>query len=284
MKKVIFIGNRNGVLKEIRRFKELELIHVFIPENSYLEKDINKLNVSYNLFTPSEKEAVFKKISLMNFDILISNGCPLILPISALKKTHQLFINVHPSYLPYLRGKNPVNGVFLTRSKFTGVTIHYMNDKADEGNIIYQTKVPVTEDLDLGILYSLLFNLLEPLVFIEGMKKIIKANFNFKGTKQPSNGSSYKRSVEDMRIYFKEMLIEEIITRIKAFGIKSQGVEAQIGDTKYKIYSAEKILNKYILKNYENVKAGKILLRYENKMLIKCKDGILKITSFLPLI
>jgi methionyl-tRNA formyltransferase len=51
--------------------------------------------------------------------------------------------NLHGSFLPYYRGRCPVNWVILKGEKKTGVTLHYMIDKPDAGDIVGQKAVVI---------------------------------------------------------------------------------------------------------------------------------------------
>lgn len=54
-------------------------------------------------------------------------------------------VNVHPSLLPKYRGPNPYMQTILHGEQHSGLTIHLMNDKYDEGAILKQEKVPILE-------------------------------------------------------------------------------------------------------------------------------------------
>ena len=60
-------------------------------------------------------------------------------------------INTHPALLPKYGGKGMYgmrvhNAVIEAGEKESGVTVHYVNNKYDEGNIISQTKVVIEPD------------------------------------------------------------------------------------------------------------------------------------------
>ena len=55
-------------------------------------------------------------------------------------------LNLHGSLLPKYRGRVPVNWVLVQGESETGVTLHYMEEKADRGDIVAQRRVPVTEE------------------------------------------------------------------------------------------------------------------------------------------
>ena len=52
-------------------------------------------------------------------------------------------INIHPSLLPKYKGLNTHEKVIKNKDKFTGCTVHYVNDKLDSGKIILQKKVKI---------------------------------------------------------------------------------------------------------------------------------------------
>ena len=51
--------------------------------------------------------------------------------------------NLHGSFLPYYRGRCPVNWVIIKGEEKTGVTLHYMIDKPDAGDIVCQKTVAI---------------------------------------------------------------------------------------------------------------------------------------------
>jgi len=62
-------------------------------------------------------------------------------------------INLHPSLLPKYRGAAPIPHAILNGDKETGVSIIYLTDEMDAGDIVWQEKVPIEADdtaLSLG--------------------------------------------------------------------------------------------------------------------------------------
>lgn len=59
------------------------------------------------------KRQFFAVLRTLDWDLLISNGCPYILPASEFQKEGRVLVNIHPSLVPDLRGKSPINGALL---------------------------------------------------------------------------------------------------------------------------------------------------------------------------
>jgi UDP-4-amino-4-deoxy-L-arabinose formyltransferase/UDP-glucuronic acid dehydrogenase (UDP-4-keto-hexauronic acid decarboxylating) len=54
-------------------------------------------------------------------------------------------LNLHGSLLPKYRGRCPINWVLVNGEAETGVTLHYMTPRADDGDIVCQEKIPISD-------------------------------------------------------------------------------------------------------------------------------------------
>jgi len=61
-------------------------------------------------------------------------------------------INIHPSLLPKYRGAAPIQRAIMADEKFTGLTVFFMDEKIDHGNIVYKKEIPIEESDDYGTL------------------------------------------------------------------------------------------------------------------------------------
>ena len=62
-------------------------------------------------------------------------------------------LNLHGSLLPRYRGRAPVNWVLVNGETETGVTLHYMVERADAGDIVAQKRVAIASDDTALMLY-----------------------------------------------------------------------------------------------------------------------------------
>ena len=63
--------------------------------------------------------------------------------INIKKSNYKKAFNIHPSLLPAFKGKDPIKDAINSRAKYTGVTIHKLTKKFDEGKIYKQYKVKI---------------------------------------------------------------------------------------------------------------------------------------------
>ena len=101
------------------------------------------------------KQISFSKINSKQSIKFLRNISPeLIVSISAPQKFGEEILNlpkygclnVHGSLIPDFRGLQPSFWVLLKDEKYTGSTLHYMNEEIDGGKIIYQHKFKINEN------------------------------------------------------------------------------------------------------------------------------------------
>jgi len=67
--------------------------------------------------------------------------------------------NIHASLLPNYRGAAPINFAIINGEKKTGITSFFINEKIDEGNILLQEEIDITNKDDAGSLHDKLMTL-----------------------------------------------------------------------------------------------------------------------------
>jgi len=263
MNKFIFVGNRKFVLEEMLKLN-LDT-DILVINNTHLEKD--KIIKDFKHKIISTKEDLIDYINNNDFDVLISNGCPFILPIKNLKK--KIYTNIHPSYLPDLKGIDPCLGSILF-SRDGGATCHIMDDTIDGGPIISRIKIPFSKDLDVSLMYQLSF-VAEKMAFHDAFKVNFKAQTN----QEDGKWIYYSRKPEDKIINFQEDP-EKIVQRIKTFNNKSQGCLFYSKGMEFKVYESSLISNKFVLNLSKGHEDLQVLFAYEDTVIFKRKDKVIK--------
>ncbi|OXS78503.1 methionyl-tRNA formyltransferase [Domibacillus enclensis] len=87
-------------------------------------------------------------------DLLVTAAYGQLLPNDLLEAPKFGCINVHASLLPELRGGAPIHYSILQGKKETGITIMYMAEKLDAGDIISQAAVTIEEEDNTGTLHD----------------------------------------------------------------------------------------------------------------------------------
>ncbi|WP_409305371.1 methionyl-tRNA formyltransferase [Peribacillus sp. SCS-155] len=94
------------------------------------------------------------KIIALNADLIVTAAFGQILPNELLEAPRYGCINVHASLLPELRGGAPIHYSILQGKEKTGITIMYMVEKLDAGDILTKAEVPIEETDNVGTLHD----------------------------------------------------------------------------------------------------------------------------------
>jgi len=271
-RRVIFAGNRFFVLKEMLDVG-MNIQKILAVQGSHLAKELITRNIEH-IAIASKKEFV-EYLDALEFNDFVANGCPYILPPTHLAREGKRFINIHPSYLPDLRGADPVPGALLF-GRDSGATCHLMDAGVDTGPIISQVCIPYSQDLDASLLYQLSFTA-EREVFHRALER----DFLPVKTQETKNDLLYyTKKPDDLQIDFTQSA-EAIIRRIRAFGNPSQGAFFTIGDAVFKVYDAEIVTNPYLLAKIQDYEDNTVVMAYEKTLLIKKGSGYLKLKNII---
>jgi len=237
-------------------------VEVLIIQDSHLHRESFSSDIPHTVIT--SKTQLLEKLDSISFDILICNGCPFILPLSKMKRLK--YVNIHPSYLPDLRGIDPVLGAILFK-RDAGATCHIMTDEIDAGDIISRVKIPYSNDLDVSLLYQLSF-IAEKKVFINSFEKDFTPTCK---QEKSDNLINYSRQLEDRIITFRESN-DYLVAKIRAFNNKSQGCSFIYRNHEFKVYGIEIMYNDFLEEYSLAYEDLKIIFSYEESIIIK-KDG-----------
>ncbi len=157
MKKIVIFASGSGTNAEniVLYFNKIEVAKViYIFSNNVNAKVIERakmLNIPTEIFSKEEfnGDKVLQKLNSIQPDLIILAGFLLKFPQNCVAAFSNKIINIHPALLPKYGGKG-MYGMIVHRAVVennepeTGITIHYVNENYDEGNIIFQKSVPLS--------------------------------------------------------------------------------------------------------------------------------------------
>ena len=244
------------------------------------------LEKKLNIFQPEKitNNTEFKdEIKALNPDLVCVVSYGVILPKSFLKIPRLGCINVHPSMLPKYRGSAPIQWAILNGDKKTGVTIMYLNEKMDAGDIIIQKEVEIGEDETTGELWNRLSKIGAELL-IESIKNI--ENGTAVRTVQPEEFTLAPMLTKDMsKIDWKLKTSADIKNLVRGLN-PIMGAFSFLNGKKIKFWKVQKISKEEFLEisknceylDFDKESTGTVLLANEKKGLyIKANGGIIKV-------
>ena len=159
MKKIAILASGSGTnaqnIIEYFREKRTALVSLVLSnsKDAYVLKRAEKLEVPYTVFGRKdfyESDRILNILEEHRIDLIVLAGFLWLIPQNILKAYPDRIVNIHPALLPKYGGKgmygNKVHKAVLEKGeKESGISIHYVNEKYDEGEIIFQAKCPVKE-------------------------------------------------------------------------------------------------------------------------------------------
>lgn len=159
VKKIVIFASGTGTNAEniIQYFQaqdRVEVIHVL--SNNKTAKVLQKAHQHEVNAIHFDKTALYDTHEVLNIlkdtdpDLIVLAGFLWMMPKNILEAFHNKIINIHPALLPKYGGKGMYGmrvhqAVVENKDQKTGITIHYVNEKYDEGKIISQFETKISE-------------------------------------------------------------------------------------------------------------------------------------------
>ena len=220
------------------------------------------------VYCPNNIKEEYQKIIDINPDIIITCAYGQIIPKVLLDLPKFKCINVHASLLPKYRGGAPIHASILNGDEFTGITIMYMAEGMDDGNIIKQEKIKIEDKDDIDTLSNKL-SVLGANLLIETLPSILDGTCD-----------NIKQNEEEVSFAYTIKRKDEILD----FNNKYKTIYNKVRALKTSYFVLNNIEYKVINIRYVNNigEVGKINSIYKDGFGIGCIDGEVIITEFIP--
>ena len=147
-------SNAENIVNYFSTNKEIKVAMIISNRSdAYVHVRANKLGIPSFTFNKSDFDdgsVVLNKMAEYEIGFIVLAGFLLKVPQSIMDAFPNRIINIHPALLPKYGGKgmygdNVHNSVKNAGEVETGITIHYINENYDEGDIIFQAKCDVSD-------------------------------------------------------------------------------------------------------------------------------------------
>ena len=247
--------------KEVGRHKEIRFSPV---KELALKNDIR-------VYQPKNIKEEYEDLLKLDVDMIVTCAYGQIIPKVLLDFPKYKCINVHASLLPKLRGGAPIHKAIINNYPRTGVTIMYMAEKMDAGDIISQVETPILKTDNVGTLHDRLSELGTKLL-LETIPNIVSGNINPVKQNEEEVTYAWNISREEEKIDFNKDTID-IFNQIRGLN-PWPGAYALLDGIVVKIY------NSYISDSFFTTKKnGEIGKVYDDGIGISTKDGEIIITE-----
>lgn len=223
---------------------------------------------------PNKIRDDYAEILRLEPDLIITCAYGQIIPRELLVYPKYGCINVHASLLPKLRGGAPIQHAIMDGYKKTGVTIMYMNEKMDEGDMITSRELEILDTDTCETLHDKLSEIGRDLL-LETLPNILSGNVT--RTPQDNTQATYGLTIrrEDEKINFNKTK-REIFNQVR--GLNSwPGAYCLLDGKILKIWKCYTTDN-----NFSMLMNGQITNIYSDGIGVKVENGEIVITELQP--
>lgn len=233
-------------------------------------------NIDYLKHPNINSHDFLNEIQNYNCDLFVSMSFNQIFKSKIINMPSMKTINCHAGKLPFYRGRNILNWVLINDEKEFGITVHYMDEGIDTGDIILQKSYPITDQDDYGSLLEVAYvecaNVLYDAVTLikEGKEKPTRQS-----TIHPVGLYCGMRKVGDEVIDWNQTS-REIFNFIRAICNPGPKARTKLNDKEIKIDKVKMIKDAV---EYKGI-PGQIVGKTESMPIVKTLDTTLIITEF----
>lgn len=185
-------------------------------------------------------------------------------------------INCHAGRLPFYRGRNVLNWVLINDEKEFGITVHYVDEGIDTGDIILQRTYPVTDEDDYKSLLERVYPECAKLLY-DALKMIQQGEVKTVCQKEIDPVGMYcgiRKSGDEVTDW--NQTSRELFNFIRALCLPGPRAVSWLNGSKIYINKARMVAGAHVYKNIP----GQIIGRTGAGFLVKTKDTMLEITEY----
>lgn len=160
MIKVGYFGDGPWAHEAFKRLIDDEAIEIRFITVRYDKRDLKLMALAEAEHIPVEihqninSDEFLDRVSKYDADLFVSMSFNQIFKTRTINYPPLKTINCHAGKLPFYRGRNILNWALINDEKEFGITVHYVDEGIDTGDIILQRTYPITDEDD----YSTLLN------------------------------------------------------------------------------------------------------------------------------
>lgn len=227
-----------------------------------------------------EGKILLERLKEISPDIIVVCAYGKILPKEIIEVAKYGTINIHGSLLPEYRGAAPIQRAVLDGKEKTGVTIMYIDEGLDTGDIILKEEVEIKKEDTTDTMFEKLSEIGSELL-IKAIEKI--ENGTAKRIKQDDSIATYAEILKKEEAYISfEDTSKEILNKVR--GMNGALTAKAIFENKiYKIYEIEIVEDNKIKKiekennvSLTSLEPGKYLIT-KNNIYVKSGDGVIEL-------
>jgi phosphoribosylglycinamide formyltransferase 1 len=156
------------VISDVLDAPILEIAREFGVANAYLPPGHFRTRLE-----PKIEAQLVKMLQDVEVEVVVLAGFMRVLKEQMLTAFPRRIVNIHPSLLPKFPGLEAWKQALAANEKWTGVTVHYVDEKVDHGDIIAQRRLPVMSDDTPELLHARIQEV-EHVLYPEALEQVFR--------------------------------------------------------------------------------------------------------------
>jgi phosphoribosylglycinamide formyltransferase-1 len=154
-------SNAQKIMEHFKRSNDAEVVLVLANNpDAYVLQRADNFEIPSHIFDRTEfyqTDNIVRMLKNLQVDLIVLAGFLWLVPQNMLQAFPNKIINIHPALLPKFGGKgmygdNVHKAVLKAGEEESGITIHFVNENFDEGEIIHQSRFKIEPDDDLEMI------------------------------------------------------------------------------------------------------------------------------------
>ena len=141
---VMCSGNGSNFENIVRTCRSDEVVlMIYNKRKCGAAKRAQKLGIPHVNIKSAEEDQIIQLFNAWRVDLIVLAGWMRIVSPKLINAFPNRIINLHPSLLPKYKGLHAIEQALNSGDDVTGVSVHYVNEELDGGEVILQEEVPI---------------------------------------------------------------------------------------------------------------------------------------------
>lgn len=145
-------SNAQRIAEHFENFSDIKINRIYSnKKDAYVLERATNLKIPSTTFNRNnfyQSDEILDNLTTEDTDLIVLAGFLWLVPNNLLKNFKNRIINIHPALLPKYGGKGMYGSkvhetVIANKEPESGITIHFVNEEYDEGEIIFQAKCTI---------------------------------------------------------------------------------------------------------------------------------------------
>jgi len=277
--KILFIGTVEFSQKALQKLIDInsDVVGVCTKEKSSFNSDFvnltplcKKKNIPYKFVDNINSQKNIEWIESLKPDIIFCFGWSSLIKKELLHLPPMGVIGYHPAALPQNRGRHPLIWTLVLGLKKSASTFFFMEEGADDGDILSQKNFEILDSDDANTLYNKVIDI--AISQIEDFVPSLESGIFTRIEQEHQKANIWqKRNKKDGQIDFR-MTSKAIYNLVRALSRPYIGAHLLYDNQDITIWKVE-----IVEFDFQNIESGKVIKSDENTITVKTYDGAIKI-------